>query len=361
MKTLNSILLTAALVALQSTAQAQSVSLGNATPPNQAEIMQGVLGAYVKGSTTYQDTAWPLFVNAAAAGLCQDTVYRTGFSPRVVDAKMEEAYIGSTGILPGVTVHYVVPNSPAAQAGLKENDQVASVNGRPAPASGKNISKKFSEMFEEAVANAGKTGGAVELEVNQAGQIKRISLTPVKTCNLSISALADAGRFMEQPDPTQVLVSQAVMEQAADETERQIVIAYAMAKNLSGAVAAKRNVNRFASALNTAMLFAPLALPVDPTVMGLGTVLGGGIEPVGHVAANLFAATKSGKADEISLAILKASGINAIQVLAFWEKYLASDSNSMVLKWVNGSAMTKARLDVIRKAANTEQSESNEH
>jgi hypothetical protein len=74
-------------------------------------------------------------------------------------------------------------------------------------------------------------------------------------------------------------------------------------------------------------------------------------DPATKAAGELFAASKNGNSDELSLAILKASGISASQVLAFWEKYLNSDANSMVFKWVNGSAMTKARLDVIRAEA----------
>lgn len=325
----------------------QTVALGNGAQANQTELMQNILGSYIKGTTTYQDTAWPLFVSAAQAGLCKDTVYRTGYIPRVIDSKMEEAYIGSSGILPGVTVNFVIPKSPADMAGLKENDQVATINGQATPSSGKYISKRFSEMYEEAITLAGKSGGGVELEVRRGTEIKLLRITPVKSCNLTISALADGGRFIENPDPTQVMVSAAVMYEATDDTERQIVIAYAMAKNLSGAVAAKRNANRAAKFLGTVMQFAPLAMPIDPSVY-MGAMLA---DPATKVAGELFAARKNGDSDELSLAILKASGISANQVLAFWEKYLNSDANSMVFKWVNGSAMTNARLDVIRAKA----------
>ncbi|WP_297800006.1 M48 family metallopeptidase [Arenimonas sp. GDDSR-1] len=326
---------------------AQTVALGNSTQANQPELIQNILGSYIKGTTTYQDTAWPLFVSAAQAGLCKDTVYRTGFSPQVIDTKMEEAYIGSTGILPGVTVNFVIPKSPADIAGLRENDQVAIINGQATPSSGKNISKRFSEMYEEAITLAGKSGGGIELEVRRGTEIKQLKITPVKSCDLTISAMADGGRFMENPDPTQVMVSPAVMDEATDDTERQIVIAYAMSKNLSGAVAAKRNANRAAKFLGTVMQFAPLAMPVDPTVY-MGAMLA---DPATKMAGELFAASKNGNSDELSLAILKASGISANQVLTFWEKYLNSDANTMVFKWVNGSAMTKARLDVIRAKA----------
>jgi membrane-associated protease RseP (regulator of RpoE activity) len=326
---------------------AQTISLGNGVQANQSELMQNILGSYIKGTTTYEDTAWPLFVSAAQTGLCKDTVYRTGFTPRVIDTKMEEAYIGSTGILPGVTVNFVIPKSPADIAGLKENDQVATINGQSTPSSGKNISKRFSAMYEEAIALAGKSDSAVTLEVRRGNEIKQLRITPVKSCNLTISALADGGRFMENPDPTQVMVSPSVMDEATDDTERQIVIAYAMAKNLSGAVAAKRNANRAAKFLGNALQFAPLVMPVDPTIY-MGAILA---DPATKAAGELFAASKNGNSDELSLAILKASGISASQVLAFWEKYLNSDANSMVFKWVNGSAMTKARLDVIRAEA----------
>ncbi len=315
--------------------------------------MQGVLGSYIKGSVAHEDVAWPLFTGAASAGLCKDTVYRTGYTPRVVDGKMEEAYIGSTGIIPGMTVHYVVPNSPAALAGLKENDQIAAINGRMTPTAGKNISKKFAEMFQDAVDLAGVNGGQVELDVKQGSELKRITFKSVKSCNLSISSIPDAGRFTEEPDPTKVMISQTVMEQTTDDVERQIVIAYAMSKNLSGAVAAKRNINRFAKMLDTAMQLAPLALPISPSMLGYGTATTM-IAPAGNAAASMFAGSKSGKNDEISLLVLKSAGISAQRVVEFWEKYMASDSNAMVLKWVNGSAMTESRLNAIREVASKE-------
>lgn len=344
-------------MAVLSQAQAQqAIHVGNAdgTPVTQADIMKDVLGSYIKGSVAYEDAAWPLFIGAADAGLCKDTVYRTGYAPRVIEAKMEEAYIGSTGIIPGVTVHFVVPNSPAAQAGLKENDQIVTINGRSTPTTGKSISKKFAEQFQEAVDSAGSSAGLVELEVKQGADVNRISFKAVKSCNLTISSLPDAGRFTEEPDPSQVMVSQTVMEQASDDVERQIVLAYAMSKNLSGAVAAKRNINRFAKLLDTAVQLAPLALPVSPSMLGFGSTAAM-IAPTGSAAANLFSGSMTGKNDQISLAILKSAGISAQQVVAFWEKYMASDSNAMVLKWVNGSAMSKSRLDTIRQAAAIEQ------
>ncbi len=259
--------------------------------------------------------------------------------------------------MPGANVHYVVPNSPIALAGLQVKDVILSVNGQSLPTSGNGLSKKISAQLISATDLAGSSGGKVELVVMQGSAVKTISVKPVKSCNLTISSLPDAGRFNDTPDPSQVMVSPTIMEQAANDVERQIVMAYAMSKNLSGAVAAKKNINRFAKMLDTAITYAPLVVPVDPSVLGYGNMTHGlpgtaaMLGMAGSVAANSASAMKSGKNDEISLAILKTVGISAQQVVDFWEKYMASDSNSMVLKWVNGAAMSPTRLDAIRAVA----------
>lgn len=333
------------------------------SPITQGQAMQNILGSHVNRSSPYEDVAWPLFTGAASAGLCKDVTYRTGYTPSVIDAKMEEAYIGSTGIIPGANVHYVVPNSPIALAGLQAKDVILSVNGRSLPTSGKGLSKKISEQFNDAVLLAGNNGTLVDLEVMQGSAAKKLSVRPVKSCNLSVSSQPDAGRFNDTPDPSQVMVSPTIMEQAANDVERQIVMAYAMSKNLSGAVAAKKNISRFAKLLDAAIAYAPLVMPVDPSLLGYGNMtrgLPGAAEMVGmagSVAANSASAMKSSKNDEISLAVLKSAGIGAQQVVDFWEKYMASDSNSMVYKWVNGAAMSPSRLDGIRAVALQENSQ----
>lgn len=360
MKTsLLSLTLLSAVIFANTTQAQQAVTMTNAdgTPMNQAELTEKILGSYVGGgdNTTYAGVAWPLFTHAADAGLCKDVVYRLGYTPKVLDSKLEESYVGSTGKFPGLTVNYVTPNSPIALAGLKENDVFVSVNGETIKTTGRNISRNFAEMLDDATNLAAGNGGQVTLEVLQGTSIKTLKVAPVKSCNLTISSAPDGGRFNDEPDPKKVLVSQTVMEQASDDVERQIVIAYSMSKNLSGAVATKRNINKTAKFLNNVLAFAPLALPVNPSMLGMaGMGLGGLVQPAGNAIAGVASGSKAGENDEISLAVLKSAGISAQQVVDFWEKYLESDSNSIVLRWVNGSDMTDKRLNKIRLVAQQE-------
>lgn len=357
--TLNLISLAALLVA--STGQAQSAMPTvnpDGTPFSQEQLMQKMMGSFVEGSNTYDAVAWPLFTGAAEAGLCKDTVYRTGYAPRVIDAKLEEAYIGGTGKIPVVTVTYVVPQSPAGLAGLKTGDTILSANGKSLVTSGRGISKKNAAILDEAATMAASTGSDMTLEVMKGSTLKQLRFKPVKSCNLTISTLPDAGRFNDSPDPTQVTISPTVMEQASDDTERRIVIAYAMSKNVSGSVAAKRNVGKVFKVLGAVASLAPLAVPVDPSLFGAiaGTET---LANLGGAAANSVGNSGTAKNDKVALAILASAGIKAQEVVDFWEKYMASDSNAIVLKWVNGSAMTEKRLDEIRQVATQEQQPTN--
>lgn len=325
------------------------------TPFTQEQLMQKMMGSYVEGSHTYDAVAWPLFVGAAQAGLCKDTVYRIGYSPRVVDAKLEEAYIGGTGRIPVVTVGYVVPQSPAGLAGLKEGDRILSANGTPLLTSGRNLSKKNVAILDAAAEQSAVSGTDMTLEVMQGSTPKQLRFKPVKSCNLTISSLPDAGRFNDTPDPTQVSISPSVMDQASDDVERQIVFAYAMSKNVSGSAQTKQTVGKMFKVLGTVSSLLPLAVPVDPSI--LGAVAGTeALANAGSAATNAIGRSGTAKDDKTALLILASVGINAQDVVDFWEKYMSSDANAVVYRWVNGSAMTEKRLNAIREVAAQEKS-----
>ncbi len=138
------------------------------------------------------------------------------------------------GLDAGPGVLALVPGGPAERAGLRTDDILLALDGRPVPRGTPGRDGSFEQMERILAAlDEALVDGRVALQVQRAGQRFIIEVEAVRGCATRFQ-LVPGGRMNAQADGIYVQVTTALAQYAADETELAAILAHEFAHNVLG-------------------------------------------------------------------------------------------------------------------------------
>ena len=146
----------------------------------------------LEADTRLARIAWRL--TTANAALCRETQPVTGATLHAVDQYPAGAF-GDTPPAAPVMIELVVPDTPAARAGLRENDGLVAVAGQPvaAPASAQATAGRLTSATRnaaQALIAARPADAPLPLTIRRAGTTGIVTVRPVPGCRVEFEVLA---------------------------------------------------------------------------------------------------------------------------------------------------------------------------
>ena len=172
----------------------------------------------------------------ANADLCADRQWLPGFALHDLSqygGDYREAAIRAFGLDRGTAVLAVVPDGPAARAGLRPDDVLVRIDGAPLPGDGAVDAGSFDRMeaILDAVEQAFEDGTAL-LEVRRGGgAAAEIAIQAERGC-ASRFQLIPSGRMNALADGRYVQLTTAIAAYAGDDTELAAIVAHEFAHNV---------------------------------------------------------------------------------------------------------------------------------
>jgi hypothetical protein len=168
---------------------------------------------------------------------CAERVWRPGFVIHDLSqygADFRPGAIRTFGLDAGPGVLALVPGGPADRAGLRTDDILLAVDGRPVPRGtpGRNGSFEQMERILAALDEAFADGRAL-LAVRRGGERLAITVEAVRGCATRFQ-LVPGGRMNAQADGVYVQVTTALAQYAEDDGELAAVLAHEFAHNVLG-------------------------------------------------------------------------------------------------------------------------------
>jgi len=260
------------------------------------------------------ELAWPMMVGGARDGLCASAP-NTGI---LIAAFMPGESEGAA------RVDQVASTSPAADAGVREDDEIVAINGRPV-----RDMKRGARQLDEAA----EDGESITLEIRRDGQQITVTVTPVPACALTVSIFDQASGMLATGDVGQIQISGALYREAQNDDERRIVIAHEIGHHANGHVKTRSRLQKAGRFIDGAAGFLGV-----PTFGLLGTA--------GSVA------TKGGderEADVASLKFLAYVNVSAGDALSFWER-AEQDQGHRFQALTSAHPLTGGRIAALKKA-----------
>src|SRR4051812_15722797 len=173
----------------------------------------------------------------AARPLCVRLENLPGFAVHDLSqygAEFRPAAIRAFGLDAGPAVLALVPDGPAARAGLRLDDVLLSLDGRPLPHGDPERTRSFDRMAQ--ILNqleAAFADGAADLEIIRAGTRLALHIGTEPGC-ASRFQLIPSGRMNAEADGRYVQVTTALAGYVADDAELAAVLAHEFAHNILG-------------------------------------------------------------------------------------------------------------------------------
>ncbi|MBV9883050.1 MAG: M48 family metalloprotease [Sphingomonadaceae bacterium] len=173
----------------------------------------------------------------AARPLCRRTENLPGFAVHDLSqygADFRPAAIRAFGLDAGPGVLALVPGSPAERAGLRLDDVLISLDGRPLPHGDPGRDRSFDRMAQilDAI-DAAFADGAADIAVRRAGAALTLHVGSEPGC-ASRFQLVPSGRMNAEADGRYVQVTTALASYVADDAELAAVLAHEFAHNILG-------------------------------------------------------------------------------------------------------------------------------
>jgi hypothetical protein len=257
------------------------------TPAEQAVGLEVIRAGDLRVATVGERLA------VANLPLCGRTEYRTGLllhDIRTYSAGMRDAARKAFAFERDIAVEAVVPGSPAERAGLRPNESVVAIDGRPVAdveAPGKDSFARMGAVLDRLEASL--ADGHVSIETLKDGQRRDVTIDGVRGCASRFQLVLD-GQMNAGADGQYVQVDGRMVDFAENDDELAAVLAHELAHNI---LEHRRRLN---------------AAGVDRGMLGV----------LGRSGA-LIRATEI-EADRLSLYLMANAGYDPAAAVGFWDR-----------------------------------------
>jgi len=205
-------------------------------------------------------------------------------------------------------VFQVIPNSPAAKAGLKRGDKVKSVNGTPFPY-GKGASKKYHKIIRNK-----KENKKASIVINRQGIEKTVNLTGKEICHYPLM-VTESDVVNAYADGDYIYITRGMLRFIDTDQELALVIAHELGHNAMGHIK-KMKQNAVTGAIAGAILDAALG---TSGFSNMGSDIGRMSHSIGFEQ----------EADYAGMYFLKRAGYSTNGAANFWRRMAANNSSSI--------------------------------
>ncbi|MDD3448521.1 MAG: M48 family metallopeptidase [Gammaproteobacteria bacterium] len=261
------------------------------------------LSSQVEAQGRLSRVAYPLIT--AAVPFCGDKTTATlgvSFINRDSFTKeFRDAGVKLLGVGEAPRAIFLVPEGPAARAGMAEGDVLLQVAGREAP-TGEGAAKALRKLLDEAL----EPGVPAVFKVRRDGAERLLNVTADAGCDSPV-ALVGGDAVNAYADGENVYVTRGMLRFVDSDRELALVVAHEIAHNAMLHVESQRRNDMFGS------IFDILAAVYGVNTSGL----------FGNLAAQTYSKEFEAEADYIALYIMARAGVPADNAANFWRRMAA--------------------------------------
>lgn len=212
----------------------------------------------------------------------------------------------------------VAPKSPAYIADIKPGDKLVSIDSWLVP-----IGKDSAKQVKDKLALSGKTFTPVELVFVRDSTEKKVTLTPVKSCDFAVRLAPDDVKNA-YADGKNIVVYKGLMDFFKTDEEIALVLSHELAHNSMKHIDAKQK---------NAMVGGIFGLLLDIAAAGAGINTNGEFAKTGAgIAGNSYSVEFEQEADYVGLYFMKKAGYDIENAAGFWRRMAVNNSQAITIK-----------------------------
>ena len=254
----------------------------------------------------------------AGVPLCgEDTTYNWGvtfWNEYDFDSEWRAPAKAELGVTKAVSVKLVVPQSAAAKAGLKANDQILKINDYEV-GQGSNAVKNADKYTESLKKNT--PSAPVSIVYARGDVINTATLNPIEICDSPV-LLQDTFEVNAYADGTRIIITRGIVEFTKNDDELAMIIGHELAHNLLSHIEKKQ-------AQMTAGMLGGLLLDVLIGSGGEMTNMGA------QIGANAYSPEYESEADYMGLYATALAGYDIAKAPYLWRRMGARNTGSIAM------------------------------
>lgn len=325
-------LLLSAIIAGCATPRTKRIKVDEALVEVEAQKQREIaLESHMEDKERLQRVAFPLLVAAAAAvgkikvhatlGIVYDNKYT--FPHDFQDTAVKILDMGEP-----LRITQVIPDSPAARAGLEVGDVLGALDGTPV-AVGKDAFEDTVKLFDDKL----EAGRPIILTVYRDRQKKDINITPVEAFDCPVR-LERNDRINAYADGKVAGIYTGMLRFARDDDELALIISHELAHNTEGHIPAQS---------------ANIALG---TLADIAAFYAAGVNTQGffrQLGARAYSQDFEAEADYVGLYIMSRSAMNIDDAAHFWRRMAVIHPGRIQRNYMNTHPATPERFVAIEK------------
>ena len=228
---------------------------------------------------------------------------------------------------------HVVKDSPAYNVGLKEGDEILSIEGKPFPSKPEKVRKLMESVPDDA--------RSLKITVLRNGSGLPVEILRSECCDYNV-VLVPSDEVNAWADGKKVYVTKGLMRFVDNETELATIVGHELAHNIREHINMAKK-NRLAGG------FVGLLADMAAALAGVNT--GGEFTKLGAQTGQMaYSKDMEREADYVGLYILALSGYDYKEGPDVFRKLGSSHPNSIEIKWASSHPSTPERYVALEKA-----------